>query len=473
MNKALNREITRLALPSILANMTIPVVGLVDTAIAGHIHAPGAESSSVIAAVSVASLIFMIIYWGAGFLRTGTGGLTAQAFGEKDAEKAVTILARGLLLALVGAAAFIILQWPVGKLGVLLTGASREAKDLAETYFFVRIWAAPATLSLMVFSGWFIGMQDSRTSMWKDLIVNGVNIVASFFLALGAGTWEGMGIAGVALGTVIAQYTGLAYCIFVCFTRYRKVIDQFTVIELKVSLAKERLSEFMTLNKDLFWRSVYMIGVYVGYIIISSLYGDKMMACGAILNQMLMLFSYFADGFAHAGEALTGRFIGEKDRFMLEDVVKHVFAWAMGGAAVFAIVYWMGSLPILKLMSEDVVIVDACKSFLPWLIFMPLVGFAAFTWDGIYLGATSSRLMKKSMKYSFVGFGGVWIVSAFFLLLGKAFIPTESFNTIGIHLLLLAYFVHLAIRTFVLTRDYKTEVLSKANADCTALISEG
>ena len=221
MNRSLNREILRLAVPSILAGITVPLVGMVDTAVAGHL---GGDTAAQIGAISVGSMVLSLLYWCFGFLRTGTGGLTAQAFGREAPAECGRIFLRGMGLALLAAIAALALQWPFFKGVMLLTDATPGVKELAERYFFIRIWAAPATMTLMALRGWFVGMQNSVDSMWMDLIVNGVNIAASILLAFGIGGWPGLGFAGIPLGTVIAQYCGLAYGLWVCRHKYGRPV---------------------------------------------------------------------------------------------------------------------------------------------------------------------------------------------------------------------------------------------------------
>ncbi|MCR5759987.1 MAG: MATE family efflux transporter, partial [Bacteroidales bacterium] len=256
--KALDREILRLAIPSILANITVPLVGMVDLAIAGHLH-EGALPAAFIGAVSVGGLLFNLLYWNFGFLRAGTGGLTAQAYGRARAgaslHEAGVLLGRGLFVALAISLILIVLQWPFVKLGLLIIGGTPEVSALAERYFFIRIWASPATLSLMVFRGWFIGMQDTRSSMWVDLVVNIVNIVASLLLAFPLE----MGFTGIALGTVIAQYSGLAFALAVVLTRYRQLVKDVRPAEC-TGVSRE----FFRMNRNLFLRSLSFMGIYFG-----------------------------------------------------------------------------------------------------------------------------------------------------------------------------------------------------------------
>lgn len=449
MDRALNREILRLSLPSILANLTVPLVGFVDTAVAGHLDGGAA---AFIGAISVGAMLFNLIYWNFGFLRTGTGGLTAQAFGRGDTHDCAAILVRGLVLALGISVLTIALQWPFVKLVLACTQATPEVESLAEKYFFIRIWAAPATLSLMVFSGWFVGMQDSMSSMWKDFVVNGVNVAASMALALGVGGWPGMGFSGIALGTVVAQYSGLLFCAVVCIVKYRgEVFSHFHLSELGSMMKRNGLRGFFKMNADLFGRSLFFTVIYIGYTVIAAQMGDLMLACSAIMMQLLMIFSYFTDGFAYAGEALTGRFIGARDAVMMRRSVKYTFVWSMSIAVLFVGLYGMIGVPLLRLLTDDALVVDACRQFLPWLALMPPLGCAAFFWDGIYLGATASRGIRNAMFGAAVSFFAVWFA-------GRLFIPAAF--PAALHLLLAAYFAHIAFRTIYLSFRYRPDILS-------------
>ena len=298
--KPLDREILRLALPSILANITVPLVGMVDLAVAGHLGSLG-EAATLIGGVSVGTMLFDLLYWNFGFLRVGTGGLTAQAYGREDWQGTRVILFRGVVLALLIAALILVLQWPFVHLALYVTHGSDAVRELALRYFFIRIWAAPATLSLMSIKGWFIGMQDTVSSMATDLVVNVVNIVASVIL----GRW--IGFAGIAWGTVIAQFTGLA---FAGVLIARRMPPGKGGIRQAVSGAD--LGAFLTMNGNLFVRSLCMVAIYVGFTMISARYGDLVLAVGAILMKLLLLFSFFTDGFAYAAEALVGKFIGRR-----------------------------------------------------------------------------------------------------------------------------------------------------------------
>ena len=435
----LSREILRLALPSILANVTVPLVGMVDIAVAGHL--PAASSAALIGGISIGAMLFDLLYWNFGFLRAGTGGLTAQAYGRGEATGG--ILMRALRIAVLSGVALIALQWAVVWLAFLVVDCSPEVRELATRYFHIRIWAAPATLSLFAFKGWFIGRQDSLRPMTADLLVNGVNIGLSIWLG------HALGFAGVALGTTIAQWTGFAYCFWVARRRIvREIPGQ---AGNNAPERSDRASDsFFVLNRDLFLRSLGMIAVYIGFTVLSARHGDLMLAVSAILMKFLMIFSYFTDGFAYAGEALTGRFVGEGSADGIRSTIRQTFAWSWGVAAIFMLIYGLGGVPLFRLMTADAAVVAAGQQFVPWLLLMPLIGCPAFVWDGIYIGATASADLRNSTLLCAVGFFAVWFG-------GISFIHTPS---AAIHLLMAAYFMHLAIRTVYLTVRYRP-VLSR------------
>ena len=433
--KPLDREILRLALPSILANITVPLVGMVDLAVAGHLGSLG-EAATLIGGVSVGTMLFDLLYWNFGFLRVGTGGLTAQAYGREDWQGTRVILFRGVVLALLIAALILVLQWPFVHLALYVTHGSEAVRELALRYFFIRIWAAPATLSLMSIKGWFIGMQDTVSSMATDLVVNVVNIVASVIL----GRW--IGFAGIAWGTVIAQFTGLA---FAGVLIARRMPPGKGGIRQAVSGAG--LGAFLTMNGNLFVRSLCMVAIYVGFTMISARYGDLVLAVGAILMKLLLLFSFFTDGFAYAAEALVGKFIGRRDIPAVKMTVRHVFVWSMGVGMFFVLVYLFGSDPAFRVLTSDAQVVQAARPFYFWLLLMPPIGCAAFTWDGVFVGATASRSLRNSLVWALLAFFGLWFFG--YAVRGGSLLPEEA-----LHLLLAAYFAHLMVRTLYLSYRY-------------------
>lgn len=450
--KSINKDILKLAVPSIFANITVPIVGMVDIAVAGHLDTSAAV---MIGGIAIGTMLFDLLYWNFGFLRVGTGGLAAQAYGRGDRKECAKIFTRATGIALSCALLLIAIQWIFVKAAFLVVDCTPEVRELASQYFFIRIWAAPATLSLMAFKGWFIGMQDSVSPMVTDLVVNGMNVLMSIVLALGftVGGWhyEGMGFSGIAAGTVIAQYSGLLTAVMLLMLRYRKnTMSAMHRSDLKDVFKGSETRRFFVMNADLFVRSLCFIAIYIGFTVISARYGDVLLAVSSILMKILMIFSYFTDGFAYAGEALTGRYIGAKDGPMVRQTVRWTFAWSMGIAVIFMGIYHFAGVPLLKMMTSDQAVVAAAEAYLPWLLLMPVMGCAAFTWDGIYIGATASKAIRNSMLWAVVGFFAVWLA-------GKAFpdVPAET----AVHILMGAYFAHLLARTVYLTVRYKTVVL--------------
>jgi MATE family multidrug resistance protein len=302
--------------------------------------------------------------------------------------------------------------------------------------------------------GWFIGMQDSVSAMVTDLTVNGMNIFMSIVLALGftLGGWhyDGMGFPGVAVGTVVAQYSGLVAALLLLLVRFRRnTLSALKHGDLKCIFKGDQMRRFMTMNADLFVRSLCFIAIYIGFTVISARYGDTLLAVSSILMKLLMIFSYFTDGFAYAGEALVGRYIGAGDRHMYRQTVKWTFLWSMSIALVFMGIYHFAGVPMLKFMTSDPVVVEASREYLPWLLLMPVVGCAAFTWDGIYIGATASRQMRDSMLWAVVGFALVW--AAGIIALGQSAMDADCYDHMAMHILMAAYFAHLLARTIYLS----------------------
>ncbi len=454
----LGRDILRLAVPSILANITVPLVGMVDIAVAGHLGtAGGVAGATLIGGISIGTMLFDMLYWNFGFLRGGTGGLTAQAYGRfhagnPDAAGDISLtLKRALGIALASGLALVALQWVFVQLAFLVVDCSPEVQALATQYFYIRIWAAPATLSLFAFKGWFIGMQDTVRPMTCDLLVNALNILLSIGLAFGYAGLPALGFRGIAFGTLIAQWAGFLYASLAVRHRYGTFFR--TPVTDKAGPYRGWRA-FFVLNRDLFLRSVCMIAVYIGFTVISARYGDMMLAVGAILMKLLMIFSYFTDGFAYAGEALTGRFIGERSRDGVLSTVRQTFLWSLGVTVLFFLVYGIGGVPLLRLMTSDASVVEAGREFIPWLLLMPVIGCPAFTWDGIFTGATASKDLRNSTVWCVVGFFSVWFLGIWAVKALRGTVP----ETLAIHVLMAAYFTHLAVRALYLTLRWRKAV---------------
>ena len=446
----MNRQILRLAIPSILANITIPLVGLVDTAIVGHI-----SDAHAIGGIAIGTMLFDLLYWNFGFLRVGTSGMTAQAYGRNDREQCARLLAQSLGIALIGAALIWLVQWLFVTAALALVPCSEEVASFARKYFFIRVWAAPATLSLMAIKGWFIGMQDTISPMITDIVVNVVNMTVSYVLAV----HTPMGPLGVALGTVIAQLTGLLLSVLILLGKYRHVWLGLSFFRLLRDMRGMR--QLISLNANLFVRSLCFMIVYVGFTALSSKYGDIDLAVCSILMKLFMLVSYFVDGFAYAGEALVGKYIGEAKSLASEvpekstdfgsalspyrlsplaSLVRLLFLWSLGVGALFTVLFAFASMPMYRMMTSDAVVLTRLTDFTGWFIAMPIVSTLAFMWDGVFTGATAGKQIRNAMILAAIGF-----------VLG--YLTTNHW--LGTHALFVGYFLHLAARVIYLTATWR------------------
>ena len=429
----MNREILKLAIPSIFANITVPLVGMVDVAIAGRLG-----EAALIGGIAVATMLFDLLYWNMGFLRVGTSGMVAQAYGRGDFADAMRTFVQGLFTSTTIALLIWAIQFLYVDLAFRFIECSPEVEKLAREYYFIRIWAAPATLSLYVFKGFFIGMQDTVRPMAVDVTVNVTNLVSSVVFAL----YAGMGFKGIALGTVVAQYVGLALSIAFMWIYYSHT---FKYIDIKGSIHLGSVKKFFVLNSNLFIRSVGLLFIYTGFTSLSAQYGDVLLAVCTIMMKLMMLFSYFVDGFAYAAEAITGKYIGLGDKASLYKSVKLIFLWSVGIGLVSTLAYLFGGEQMVRMMTDNLQVIESSRGFLFWLLIMPVVSCAAFTWDGIYIGATASRAIRNSMLYA---------VAAFYL----CYFALNQH--IGVQALWVGYMAHLLARTIYLTIIAKKEVFS-------------
>ena len=433
----LNSQILRLAIPSILANITIPLVGLVDTAIVGHI-----ANATFIGGIAIGTMLFDLLYWNFGFLRVGTSGMTAQAFGRGDRQECARLLSQSVGIALLGAAVIWLLQWLFVTVILAILPCSPEVATFARDYFFVRIWAAPATLSLMAFKGWFIGMQDTVSPMITDIVVNLVNMLVSYVLAV----HTPMGAIGVAWGTVIAQFTGLSMALILLLVKYRHLWQGLSPVRL--ALDSSGMRRLISLNGNLFIRSLCFMVVYVGFTSLASNYGDVELAVSTIMMKLFMLFSYFVDGFAYAGEALVGKYMGRnqqseinnQDNVQIPHVVRLLFAWSLGVGLLFTVIFALWSSGFYLTMTSDATVLARLADYTPWLIAMPIVSTLAFMWDGVYTGATAGKYIRNAMIYAALAFVIGYLVTYWWL---------------GIQGLYIAYFAHLIARVIYLTAQWR------------------
>lgn len=415
----MNKKILQLAIPSIVSNITVPLLGLIDVAIVGHLG-----SAAYIGAIAVGGMLFNIIYWLFGFLRMGTSGMTSQAFGQRDLKEVTRVLLRAVGVGLFIALCLLLLQYPIRKIAFLLIDATPEVRELATVYFNICVWGAPAVLGLYGFAGWFIGMQNSRFPMFIAITQNVVNIVASLsFVYL-----LDMKIEGVALGTLIAQYAGLFMASLLWLRYYGRLKIAFRWREI---IGKTAMKRFFQVNSDIFFRTLCLVAVTTFFTSTGARQGDVVLAVNTLLMQLFTLFSYIMDGFAYAGEAMTGRYIGARNNTGLQRMIRLLFRWGWGLSLSFTILYMIGGQDFLGLLTNDTTVINAAGSYYYWVLAIPLAGFAAFLWDGILIGATATRLMFYSML----------VASGMFFLIYYIF-----YALMGNHALWMAFLIYLSLR---------------------------
>ena len=429
----MNKKILNLAIPNIISNITIPLLGMVDLAILGHLG-----NETYIAAIALGGMIFNFIYWNFSFLRMSTSGFTAQAYGTENNRGIMQILVRGITIALVAALLLILLQRPIAWFSRSIIDSGTETMNFALDYFFVRIWAVPATLMLYVTNGWFIGMQNAKTPMYVALVSNVANILFSCLFALVLN----MGIQGVALGTVVAQYCGLLLSIVLFLKDYRPLL---AAVEIRQSLVIDEMKNFFKVNIDIFLRNLCVIAVFTFIPYVSASMGDRILAVNTLLLQLFMLFSYIMDGFAYAGEALTGRFIGAKNHSSLQKAIKYLLIWSAILAFSFTFLFFAAGDKILYILTDNASIIKDAMKYIHWTILVPIAGFAAFLFDGVYIGATASKAMRNivvlatilffAIYYLFetkLGNNGLWIALLLFLTLRSILMWSLNQKVLGL-----------------------------------------
>lgn len=433
----MNKQIFRLAIPNILSNLSVPLLSSVDTAVVGHL-----DKVSYLGAIAIGSMIFNFVYWAFGFLRMGTTGLTAQAFGKNSDEQKILILVRALLLA-VGAAIFIILsQVLIKKISFFLVDANQEVEFYAKQYFDIRIYAAPATLALYAFHGWFLGMQNAKYPLILSLFVNAANIVFNLVFIYAFA----MKSDGVALGTVIAQYLGLGLAIVLYLKKYSN---------LNAALIKEKILElgplknFFKLNFDIFIRTLCLIFTFSYFTAQSAEYNENILAVNTILMQLWMILSYGVDGFAYAAESLVGKYFGAEDKINLKRVIKLTFIWAVTLGVLLSIVYWIFGKEILSIYTNKSYLIDLAMTYFIWTIIAPTVNSFCYIWDGIYIGATATKPMRDSM-----------LINTFIIFLPFYLLTRDA---LGNHALWIAMLLFMFARGLSLTLLSKKFIFNKLN----------
>ena len=386
-----HRRILSIAIPSIISNITVPLLGLADTAITGHLG-----SAAYMAAIAIGTSVFSTCYWIFSFLRMATGGLTAQRYGAADWSGARLCLKRAMVVALAVSTVIILLQQPLATLALNLMDASGEVRALALLYFRILVWGAPASLALFALNGWFIGMQDARSPMWVALTQNVLNVALSAWLVFGAG-WR---IEGVATGTLAAQWTGFALAAILALRRYRKLRMQSDGGRL------ERVTwrRYFSVGRDIFLRTLCLVSVMFSFTVFGARMGDTVLAANAILMQFFLFVSYFMDGFAYAGEALGGRFLGSGNRGAFASLHRALFVWGIAMAAVFTLYFAFAGEWTVCLLTNVGAVRQAAFRLLPVAMAVPFVSIATFIYDGLFIGITATRDMFLSTAAGTLGY---------------------------------------------------------------------
>jgi len=387
----LNRKILNLAIPNIISNLSVPLLGAVDTALVGHL-----QEAYYLGAIAVGSMIFNFIFWGFGFLRMGTTGITAQAFGEDNQTRSVMTLARAMSVAAVFSILILLLQVWIADLSFWLVEASPEVERFTRIYFDIRIYTAPATLFLYAINGWFLGMQNARYPMIVTIFLNAINIGLDVFFVYSMG----MHVDGVALGTLIARYAGLILALILLVVKYRQWLSSYAH---ELLLEVKAMKNFFSVNRDIFIRTLCLIFTFSFFTAKSAEFGDVVLAANSILLQLWMIVSYGVDGFAYAAESLVGRYTGSRQQKRLKLTVKYCFAWGVGIGVLASVIYALFDVKILRLFTNQQEVIEAAMVVFLWTVAGPTVSSFSYIWDGIFIGATKTSPMRDSMLIATVG----------------------------------------------------------------------
>lgn len=427
-----DRDVWRIAAPMILSNVSVPLLGMVDTGVTGHLDSP-----VYLGAVAIGSMIFSFLYTGLNFLRMGTTGITAQSFGARDNDGLRVALGQSVIVAVAIALLFLLIQWPIGQLAMQLVGGSAATETSALEYFHIRIWSAPGTLANMALIGWFIGLQNARVPLLIFLTVNLTNIALDLLFVLGLG----MKVDGVALASVIAEYSGLAVGLSFAARALRRRAGQWPLGRLT---RWREYAAFFAVNSHLFVRTMALVFTIAFVTAQGARMGEVILAANAVLMNLQNLTAFGLDGIAHAAEALVGKAVGEKRRESFVVAVRLSLKWSLIFALGFSLCYWLGGPLLVALLTDLPAVRDAALRYLPWLIISPLISVWSFLYDGVYVGATRAREMRNIMLISTI----VVFLPAWYLLQGY-----------GNHGLWLAFLLFLASRGIGMHIGYRKILL--------------
>lgn len=382
-----HRRVLQIAVPIVISNATVPILGAVDTGVVGQLG-----EAAPIGAVGIGAIILTSIYWVFGFLRMGTAGLAAQAEGAKEADEVAAILSRSLLVGFAAGGLIILFQTPLLWGAFELSPASDEVESLAREYVAIRVWSAPATIAIYGITGWLIALERSKSVLIVQVAMNGLNIVLDivFVLALD------MGVAGVAWATFIAEWCGLAIGLWLC----RDVFTGAGWNDRARVFAAAQLRRMAGVSSDILIRSVLLQAIFVSFLFWGADFGDVQLAANQVLLQFLSITAFALDGFAFAAEALVGQALGAKRRSVLRRAARLTSLWGFGTCIAFAIIFAVCGPWAIDLMAKDPAVQEAGRTYLPYVVAAPIVGVAAWMLDGIFIGATRTADMRNMMIVS-------------------------------------------------------------------------
>lgn len=433
----MNKSILKLAIPNIISNITVPLLGLVDMILMGHLN-----STAYIGAIALGGTIFSVLYSFFSFLRAGTTGFTAQSYGNNDKTETIYSLYRSISIGIPIIVLILSLQTPIAKLSKILLNGSDDVISLALTYFYIRIWGAPANILLYCLNGWFVGMQNTKAPMIIAILINVTNIILSYIFVF---ILE-QNIKGVAIGTVLAQYCGLIVALILLIKNYK---SYFVKINTKILFNIEKIKRFFKVNTDLMIRSILLILSIAFFTNQSAKLGNNTLAINMIILQSFYIFSYFTDGFAYAGEALVGKYVGSNDKENLKKVIRYLLLWGFSISIPFTILYGLFPDDFVKIISKNADILNEVRPYFVYMIIMPLITFTAFIWDGIYIGATASKAIRNTM-----------IISSIFIYIPSWYILTPK---LGNHGLWIAFLCFMISRGITMTILYKKNIINVKN----------
>lgn len=414
----MNKEILKLAIPNILANLSVPLLSLVDVALMGHLN-----DESYILSIGFGVMIFNFIYWAFGFLRMGITGMTAQEVGRGNTNESYRLLFRGLIIAFLGATFLFLFKELILQASLYLIDSNDAVNSQITTYFNVRIYAAPATLGLYAFIGWFLGKQNATLAMAVTIIINVINALVSYYFV----TNLHLDTEGVAYGTLIAQYSGFSLAVLFFLIFYRKELVKET---FQNTFEISAIQKFISVNSDILIRTLCLIFSLSFFKVMSAKEGDVIGAANILLLEFVSIAAYGIDGFAFAAESISGKYFGAKNQENLKKAIRYCFYWGFGLGSIYALVYLVFGRNILEVLTNQTQVVDIAMDYIWWLVLFPVLSVVPFVWDGVYIGVTASKAMRNTMLLStflvfipayylfstFLGNHGLWLAMLLFVL---------------------------------------------------------